>query len=245
MKIISDKKTVLLISLLFTLYSCGGEGIVKNSDDPEEIIDDTLERFVPDGYTKTWEDHFDGTEINTAHWTVGSLRDPETGDIVPGADGDHLLKTKYSGYVTIEDSYLEDGALVLRNQKRSFTGTSPAGNYSYTSGWVMSMHKVYFNKGYIEMRAQFPSGDKVWPALWLIAEDLVWGPEWDMFEYFGKNTVGEDVMGMHLLVDEWPNQKWDTGYIYNFDATYGCEVWHVFGFEWPEEFAVWSVDGEI
>ena len=205
MKIISDKKTVLLISLLFTLYSCGGEDIVKNSDDPEEIIDDTLERFVPDGYTKTWEDHFDGTEINTAHWTVGSLRDPETGDIVPGADGDHLLKTKYSGYVTIEDSYLEDGALVLRNQKRSFTGTSPAGNYSYTSGWAMSMHKVYFNKGYIEMRAQFPSGDKVWPALWLIAEDLVWGPEWDMFEYFGKNTVGEDVMGMHLLVDEWPN----------------------------------------
>ena len=70
MKIISDKKTVLLISLLFTLYSCGGEDIVKNSDDPEEIIDDTLERFVPDGYTKTWEDHFDGTEINTAHWTV-------------------------------------------------------------------------------------------------------------------------------------------------------------------------------
>ena len=107
MKIISDKKTVLLISLLFTLYSCGGEDIVKNSDDPEEIIDDTLERFVPDGYTKTWEDHFDDTEINTAHWTVGSLRDPETGDIVPGADGDHLLKTKYSGYVTIEDSYLD------------------------------------------------------------------------------------------------------------------------------------------
>ena len=82
MKIISDKKTVLLISLLFTLYSCGGEDIVKNSDDPEEIIDDTLDRFVPDGYTKTWEDHFDGTEINTAHWTVGSLRDPETGDII-------------------------------------------------------------------------------------------------------------------------------------------------------------------
>ena len=52
MKIISDKKTVLLISLLFTLYSCGGEDIVKNNDDPEEIIDDTLERFVPDGIQK-------------------------------------------------------------------------------------------------------------------------------------------------------------------------------------------------
>ena len=132
MKIINKKKTILLVSLLFTLYSCGGDDTAISSGELEEIIDDTLERFVPDGYTKTWEDHFDGTEINTANWTVGSLRDPETGDIVPGADGDHLLKTKYSGYVTKEDSYLEDGALVLRNQKRSFTGTSPVGNYNYT-----------------------------------------------------------------------------------------------------------------
>ena len=52
-------------------------------------------------------------------------------------------------------------------------------------------------------------------------------------------------MLMHLLVDEWPNQKWDTGYIYNFDATYDCEAWHIYGFEWTEEKAVWTVDGEI
>ena len=97
MKIINKKKTILLVSLLFTLYSCGGDDTAISSGELEEIIDDTLERFVPDGYTKTWEDHFDGTEINTANWTVGSLRDPETGDIIPGADGDHLLKTKYSG----------------------------------------------------------------------------------------------------------------------------------------------------
>ena len=236
---------LVIISMLF---GCGGDEETV-PDEPiveeEEVVQDEGGNFVPEGYTKVWEDHFDGTTINTNNWTVGSLKDSGTGDIVPGADGDHLLKDKYSGYVTKEDSYLEDGALVLRKQKRSYKGTSPAGDYDYTSGWVMSMHKVHFNKGYIEMRAQFPSGDKVWPALWLIAEDLVWGPEWDMFEYFGKNTVGEDVMGMHLLVDEWPNQKWDTGYIYNFDATYDCEAWHVYGFEWTAEKAVWTVDGEI
>ena len=44
----------------------------------------------------------------------------------------------------------------------------------------------FLNKGYIEIKAKFPSGDKVWPALWLISEDLVWGPEWDMWEYFGE-----------------------------------------------------------
>ena len=123
---------LVIISMLF---ACGGDKEKVATDVPvteeeEEVTQDAGGNYVPDGHTKIWEDHFDGTEINTAHWTVGSLRDPETGDIVPGADGDHLLKTKYSGYVTKEDSYLEDGALVLRNQKRSFTGTSPAGNYS-------------------------------------------------------------------------------------------------------------------
>lgn len=246
MKKISHRVLFVQLALISTIYSCKGNQ-VKYTAEPleEEEIQDKGGNFVPEGYTKIWEDHFDEATINTANWTSGSLRDLESGDIVPGADGDHLLKEKYSGYMTEEDSYIEDKALVLRNQKRSYKGTSPAGDYEYTSGWVMSMHKVHFNKGYIEMRAQFPSGDKVWPALWLIAEDLVWGPEWDMFEYFGKNVEGDDVMGMHLFVGEYDSPWWNTDFIHDFDKNYDCEAWHIYGFEWTEEKAVWTVDGEV
>lgn len=234
------------LSVIYTLYSCKGNQVTVIVDPiEEEVIQDKGGNFVPEGYTKIWEDHFDEATINSANWTSGTLRDLESGDIVPGADGDHLLKDKYSGYMTEEDSYIEDKALVLRNQKRSYKGTSPAGDYEYTSGWVMSMHKVHFNKGYIEMRAQFPSGDKVWPALWLIAEDLVWGPEWDMFEYFGKNVEGDDVMGMHLFVGEYDSPWWNTDFIHDFDKNYDCEAWHIYGFEWTEEKAVWTIDGEV
>ena len=51
--------------------------------------------------------------------------------------------------------------MVLRNQKRPYEGVSPEGHFDYTSSWVMSMHRVHFNKGYVEIRAQFPTGDKV------------------------------------------------------------------------------------
>lgn len=199
--------------------------------------------FAPRGYTKAWEDQFNGTSIDLTNWVVGSLRHPQ-GDLVPGAAGDHLLNTGYAGYITTEDCYLENGSLVLRNQKRAYSGTSPAGNYAYTSGWVMSMHKVFFNKGYLEIKAKFPSGDKVWPALWLIAEDLVWGPEWDMFEYFGyRSDVGHDQMGTHLAYGEWPNVNWKSHWIPSFDATYDCEAWHVYGFTWTETTAIWTIDG--
>lgn len=240
--------------LFLFFYSCGSdedketqapqepeEEIIQEPE--EEINEDAGGNFIPDGYTKIWEDHFDAATIDLKSWTLGTMKDPDTGDYIPGSDGDHLLKEKYSGYVTEEDSYLEDKALVLRNQKRSYQGTSPAGTYDYTSGWVMTMHKVHFNKGYVEMRAQFPSGDKVWPALWLVAEDLVWGPEWDMFEYFGKNTEGDDVMGMHLLFDEWPNEKWRTGFLQDYHKNYDCEAWHIYGFEWTDSDAIWSIDG--
>ena len=90
-----------------------------------------------------------------------SLRDPDSGDLVPGAVGDHLLGYKYDGYIVDKDSYLWNGYLVLRGQKRPWNGTSPTGQFEYTTGMVMSMHRVHFNKGFVEMRAKFPKGDKV------------------------------------------------------------------------------------
>jgi hypothetical protein len=212
----------------------------------EEPVQSGSALYVPEGYALAWGDQFSGSVIDTGKWVVASLRDPVTGDLVPGADGDHLLNDKYSGYVTEEDSYVEEGSLILLNQKRSYTGTSPAASYDYTSGWIMSMHRGHFNKGYLEIRAKFPSGDKVWPAFWLVAEDLVWGPEWDMWEYFGDRAgVGSDIMGNHLAVDQWPNVKWDSSWIHSFDSTYDCEAWHVYGFEWTASNAVWSIDGTV
>jgi beta-glucanase (GH16 family) len=199
----------------------------------------------PAGYIKVWEDTFDSGSLDTNNWTVG-LKDPGTGHLMPGAAGQYLLNTSYSGYITGEDVAVSNGVLYLQNQKRSYTGTAPGGSYQYTSGWIMSMHKVYLNKGYIEFKAKFPSGDKVWPALWLIAEDRVWGPEWDMWEYFGwRSDVGYDNMGMHLCYDTYPNQKWSSGWIGTFDQGYDCEAWHVYGFEWTTNKAVWTVDGVV
>ena len=90
-----------------------------------------------------------------------STRDPDSGDMIPGAAGDHLLSSSNDGYIVESDSYIWKGYLMLRSQKRPRTGTSPPGQYNYTSGMVMSMHRVHFNKGFLEMRAQLPEGDKV------------------------------------------------------------------------------------
>jgi beta-glucanase (GH16 family) len=202
-------------------------------------------RYAPAGYQLVWEDGFNGSVIDTASWIVGSLRDPNNGDLVPGARGDRLLNQQYSGYITSDNAYIDDGVLVLRNRKVDYAGVNPKGDYKYTSAWVMSMHRVFFNKGYVEIKAKFPSGDKVWPALWLIAEDLTWGPEWDMFEYFGyREDVGFDNMGVHLATGKSPQITWNSGWLKDFDKTFDCERWHIYGFEWTKEMAAWYIDGK-
>ena len=221
----------------------------------DDLGDLPAARYVPSGYSFIWGDHFQGNELNSDNWFVG-MKNPDSGDLIPGANGDYLLKDAYSGYVTEEDSFVQNGALILRNQKRSYTGVSPQGNFEYTSGWVTSMQKVNFNRGYIEVRAKFPSGVQVWPAIWLVSEDLIWGPEWDLWEYFGyvDPSTGYDAMGMHLMTgyeqsgSMWPNQDqqfWDMEWIYSYHLNYNAENWHTYGWEWTETDATWSINGKV
>ena len=149
----------LIISVFFTLQAA----LALANDDPGLS-------YVPEGYELRWEDSFDGPAINTSNWIIASLRDPVTGDVIgsgngAGPDGDHLLNYKNAAYITEEDTYIEDGALILRNQKRPYQGESPPREFNYTTGTVISMHRVHFNKGYLETRAQLPSGDKGWAGV--------------------------------------------------------------------------------
>ena len=70
----------------------------------------------------------------------------------------------------------------------------------------------------------------------------MWGPEWDMWEYFGFRSDVDppyDNMGNHLFFGEYPNGKWRSSWLNRFDDLYSCEMWHTYGFEWTAEEARW------
>jgi len=142
--------------------------------------------YVPDGYKLSWRDDFGGPDIDTTNWSRGLVYDQDPSLHVvwnPRTGGPHLLNDNYEGYILDEDSYIEDGKLVLANREHSppIQGTAPAGDHHYSTGWVNSLRKRYFDGSkkplYLEVKAQFPEGLKVWPAIWLVSERLVWPPE--------------------------------------------------------------------
>ena len=122
----------ILVTCVFFCIKC------KPDEDPIEVNESTA--FILEGYSKVWEDHFDSTEINTNNWVIGSLVDPISSDTIPGARGAHLLNYKYAGYITEDNCYIENGALVLRNKEEQVSGNNPWGQFDFTSGWLSLIH---------------------------------------------------------------------------------------------------------
>ena len=83
-------------------------------------------------------------------------------------------------------------------------------------------------------------------AIWLVSENLIWAPEWDLWEYFGyRSDEGPDCMGNHLMTGAYPNVKYYSSFLKQFDKTYKCQEWHVYGFEWTDSVANWFLDGKL
>lgn len=83
----------------------------------------------------------------------------------------------------IDNSYLEDGKLVIKAMKESY------GNGQYTSARLISKESFLYGK--FDIVAKLPTGEGTWPAIWMMPSDNLYG-EWpksgeiDIMENVGK-----------------------------------------------------------
>jgi len=116
-----------------------------------------------------WEDHFDGTQLNASNWNIANNF---------YHDGNQELQL----YVK-DEVYLSGGNLHLRSSHRYVCSPWPTKalhfvtyrsykGYNYTSGWIDTLKKFSVTYGRIEIRAKLPGGKGLWPAHWMLPEDL-------------------------------------------------------------------------
>ena len=48
-------------------------------------------------------------------------------------------------------------------------------------------------------------------------------------------------MGTHLFTGSWETPFWDYNYIRNYDQNYDADNWHIYGWEWTDEYAKWWI----
>jgi beta-glucanase (GH16 family) len=175
-----------------------------------------------------WSDEFDG-KINTP---PDSLKWGY--DLGASGWGNHELE-KYTN--SIENVFQDGkGHLVIRAVKTS-GGT-------YTSGRIKTQGEFEFRYGKLEARMKIPKGQGLWPAFWMLGNDMEaegWPAcgEIDVMENIGKEpmTIHGTVHGPGYFAGQGITSK----YVLTGPVPFSDDF-HVFGLEWKPDSLSFYVD---
>lgn len=189
-----------------------------------------------DGYSLTWSDEFSGTEINDDNWGY---------DIGGSGWGNNELQ-----YHTNRNAYLKEGLLVIRAQQEAYRGKN------YTSSRLKTQGKQNFKYGRIDVRARLPEGAGIWPALWMLGEnitDVGWpkSGEIDIMEMVGGNSPQDKHPNGDRTAHgtmHWNNNGLNGSYSpvntgkSEILSTSLSEEFHVFSIQWDVNGIGWYID---
>ncbi len=149
---------------------------------------------VPAGYGCAWHDEFGGdvgkgqpkADVDARSWTFQEL------DVNKEAQVYTTKQCRARG--ADWNTCVQDGRLRLRARAEAidcardgvcaphFTEKFHA-KASYSSARLVTKHKVHFDGGYLEFRVRLPEADRpgppesgLWPAVWLLGENIAEGP---------------------------------------------------------------------
>jgi beta-glucanase (GH16 family) len=130
------------------------------------------------GWSLTWSDEFEGDAINSSKWSF---------DIGGKGWGNNELETYTSRNA---NAHLESGQLVITALKETFTGPDKI-TRNYTSARLLTKKKFSQLYGRFEARIKIPYGQGIWPAFWMLGDniDAVHWPncgEIDIMENIGR-----------------------------------------------------------
>ena len=175
-----------------------------------------------------WNDEFD--TIDTAKWTF---------EVGTGASGwGNNEKQYYTG--RSENAYVHDGILHIRANKESYEGSG------YTSARMITKGKFTFTYGTVEARIALPVGKGIWPAFWMLGEniDRVSWPacgEIDIIEAVNSENI---VYGTNHWSYNGDHAQYgnNTGDYYGTSKKMDITEFHTYKFTWDKELITMYVD---
>ncbi|OPH56935.1 hypothetical protein BC351_26335 [Paenibacillus ferrarius] len=183
-----------------------------------------------DNWQLVWSDEFNGTNGSAPDSTKWSLVD----------QGGGFGNSELEYYTSRRDnSYQENGSLVIVAKKENYTGQS------YTSAKLISKNKGDWKYGRFEIRAKLPQGRGMWPAIWMLSTDAIYGGwpksgEIDIMENRGDQM--DKVSGTIHYGNDWPNNTYSgASYLLSSGQSF-ADTYHTFAVEWEEGAIRWYVD---
>jgi beta-glucanase (GH16 family) len=157
----------ILLAGALLFFSCGGGAM--------------LQPPPPASYKLVWSDEFsgaDGTSPDSSKWTYDT-----------GGNGWGNNELEYYTNRT-QNAQIKGGNLVITAQKETYTGSDGV-TRNYTSARLKTQGLFSQAYGRFEARIEIPAGQGIWPAFWMLGNDITssgWPKcgEVDIMENIGK-----------------------------------------------------------
>lgn len=190
---------------------------------------------IPDGYSMIWSDEFDGSTINGEKWNY------ETGDGtdygLPAGWGNnekqiYTNSTENSGIETVDG----ESVLAITAIKDNSDG--------YTSAKLTTKNLFSTRFGIIEVKAKMPEGKGIWPAVWMLGDniDLISWPgcgEIDIAEVLGHQT---SILNTTLHYTNNEHKHGEIQNIHLLSSGSFSDAFHIFALEWTPESLTFRLD---
>lgn len=219
------------------------DGYVSNSDDLDdseynEAWDFSIPNkgaYSPKEYPEMiqiWNDEFTGEALNQDQWRH------DNGNGCPNLCGwgnDELQ------YYRPNNAAIDEGYLIITGKSESYSGSA------YTSSKIITKELFSLRYGRIDIRAALPQGQGIWPAFWLLGNniDQVSWPacgEIDIMEKIGGDGNEDTVHG----TVHWSHKDQHAHYGSSITMPEGSlhKEFHVYSIVWDKQSIQWLVNNE-
>jgi beta-glucanase (GH16 family) len=228
------KYSTLVVCLCVVLVVSGGcsAGLFKPQPTPIAPLP---------GWTLIWQDEFDGK--------AGTPPDTEKWSYDLGGSGWGNLEHEYYTNDPANAAMNGKGALVITAIKIDEPAESGLtcwyGPCFYTSSRLLTKGKFEFTYGRVEARLKLPYGQGIWPAFWMLGNDIDQVGWPDSGEIDIMENIGREPDIVHGTVHG-PGYSGASGRGGPYVLKEGnfADDFHVFALEWEPEELRWYVDGQ-
>ncbi|AKQ63781.1 Endo-1,4-beta-xylanase A precursor [Myxococcus hansupus] len=175
------------------------------------------------GWVEVWRDDFDGNSINPANWFANT--------------GVHVNSEQQNYTTSPRNIQVSNGTLKLIARHESSNG------YPFTSGRLESAGKREFGHGKVEARIKMPVGPGLWPAFWMLGNNIgqVGWPECGELDIMENVGYADWTSGaLHG-----PGYSGDTPINQRFHPSSPVSDWHVYATEFSSQDVKWLIDGVV
>jgi beta-glucanase (GH16 family) len=189
-------------------------------------------RAADASWNPVWSDEFNGRAIDRAKWEF---------EVNAQGGGNHELQ-----YYTdrAENARIENGCLVLEARPERYRGAE--GTRDYTSARLRTRQRGDWKYCRVEVRAQLPRTQGLWPAIWMLPTKNAYGDwphsgEIDIMELLGHEP--NKVYGTLHYADRKTGLHAYHGGSFVLPRGTFADDFHVFAVEWEQREIRWYVDG--